>query len=168
MHNSSGFTIIELVTTLVIASIIITMAIYSFADQTPHRQLKDASQTLIGNLRLARQKAIADGSATTISFSVHTNKYLSPVVGEQTLPNHIRFGKLNRIKRNCMGEKIGQNPITFDNDKVTLEPKATFQPNGTITGMGTVYLTNMDETVAIIVNITGQVRQCWWSENGWR
>jgi Tfp pilus assembly protein FimT len=158
-----GFTTIELVTTLAIAAIIMGLAIHHFIDQTPHRQLKEASLTLVGELRLARQKAIADGGEITISFQPALKKYL-PVIGEQTLPTHVRFGILDEMKKatQCGRDKsIGGYFGDSKNDKII------FHPDGTISA-GTVYLKNETEAAAIVINITGRIKQCWWSGNGWR
>ena len=184
-----GFTTIELVMTLAIASIMMGLAVYNFIDQMPRRQLKEASQTLVGDFLLARQKAITEGKKVIISFpstsnpdddddddddgsssnaNSNSNKYVSPVLGERTLPQTVRFGTLGKVGRGCTkGLKTPSNGFsTFDTGK-TGTTTVTFQPNGIITD-GAVYLKNSNESVAIVVNITGSIRQCWWDGNGWK
>jgi prepilin-type N-terminal cleavage/methylation domain-containing protein len=149
-RSMKGLTLIELVTALAIVSIITTLAIYDFVSQVPHRQLKEATQTLISQFQLARQKAITDNREYTVSIEDST-RYNHPVfIEQQTLPHHVSFGQLN-----------GDGISSFDNNSVT------FRPDGTIEN-GTIYLKNSrNEAVEIVLNVTGRIREAWWNGRKW-
>jgi len=171
MRGVRGFTIIELVTTLAIASIIMGLAIYNFIDQIPHRQLRDASLTLVGELRLARQKAIAGGEDTTLSFPSASPKKYRSILGEQTLPQHVRFGIFDpKIPRhtNAKNSTIPDNGLVYKADKDGITTISA-RKDGTIES-GTIYLTNEKEAAAIVVNFTGRINQLWWDGHAqkWR
>jgi len=146
--KNRGFTLLELVTTLAIVSILIFLAVSSFIDQTPRRQLKEAASTLIGQFQLVRQKAITDGKQYKIVFDPDTKKYSYQTVGgkqmalgEQTLPQHVMFGPLNKDAREVI-----------------------FYQNGTIEN-GTLSLKNSkEESIKITTNITGRITQAWSDE----
>ena len=160
--EQSGYTTIELAVTLAIASILTSLAVYSFADAIPRQQLKEASQNLVGQLRLARQKAIADGVNTTLSFQPEQRQYDHPILGKQILPNHVRFGTpVGVIKAPNEGSTIPEDGISFNDNN------ATFQPNGMISELGTIYLHNTKEAVAIRVNRTGRIKLSRWNGNDW-
>ncbi len=158
-----GYTIVELVVTLAIASILTTLAVYNFVDSIPHQQLKEAGQNLVGQLRLARQIAIANGENATLSFRPSQKQYDHPILGKQVLPNHVWFGTPVGVRKAPNeGSTIPKDGISFNDDK------ATFQPDGTIAGFGgTVYLHNTKEAVAIRVNVTGRVKLSRWNGNDW-
>ncbi len=153
-HSAKGLTLIELVTALAIVSIITTLVIYNFASQSPHRQLKEATQTLISQFQLARQKAITEGKTVTLFFDAGTNQYTG-VLGQQTLPHHIVFD-------NAIDQNKPSHGIDFDDNKVV------FQPNGTVQPMGSIYLKNSrNEAVKVVLNITGRITQEWWNGRKW-
>ncbi len=154
MKSQKGYTLIELVTAMAVGVILTGLAVDLYSDQIPRRELKAAGQRLVGEFRLARQKAIADGTPTKIIFSPQLNQYNHPTLGLQTLPPHVRFGTPNGLK---------EASITFSGREI-----ATFNPSGTISA-GHIYLINSrQEAVAIRINFTGRVRQERWDGNAWQ
>ncbi|MBI3358727.1 MAG: GspH/FimT family pseudopilin, partial [Nitrospirae bacterium] len=134
---------------LAITTMLTSIAVTNFTEQIPHRQLREASVALAGELRLARQKAISKGADETISFNIGEKTY-----GTQTLPSHVNFGRASNVPKLPSANSASQHDA---------EVKATFYPDGT-GEMGTIYLTNSkEESVAITVNITGRVKKYLWN-----
>ena len=57
-HKTSGFTILELMITLTIASVIMALAVPSFRDFIKNSRMSGASNDLLASLQLARTEAI--------------------------------------------------------------------------------------------------------------
>ena len=135
-HSKSGITLIEICVALAIVAIISGLAVTDFTAQAPHRQLRESSRHLVGQLRLARQRAIADGKDTTIYFLPEEMAYNALGI-RNNLPNHVAFDPTKQLERGII-----------------------FQPNGTIKPpTRTIFLKNSrDESVEITVNVTGRVK----------
>jgi general secretion pathway protein H len=172
MKNGRGYTTVELATVLAIASLLVFLAIDPFSGFLSRRQLRETSQTLVGQLRLARQKAISDGTDAKIIFEPAANRYYHPVLGRQTLPPKVRFGVPNHINvAPNEGSRLPPNGVRFgkEDDDTGLMESAVFKPNGTPLQPGTIYLTNnRGEAMGITVNITGRVKQHWWNGHAWQ
>jgi type II secretory pathway pseudopilin PulG len=172
MSNQKGYTTVELATVLAIALILAFLAIDPFSGFLSRRQLRETSQAMVGQIRLARQKAIAEGVETVIVFEPTANRYRHPVLGQQTLPSKIRFGVPSHIKvAPNEGSRIPPGGVRFgrEDEDAGLIESAVFKPNGTPLQPGTIYLTNSrGEAVGITVNITGRVKQHWWNGHAWQ
>lgn len=163
--SEKGYTLMEMMTVLAITASLSTLGFTAFSTQIAHQHLTDAGRQVISDLRLVRQKAIAEGVSAQVRFDPSGRKYTLPGLGERTLPARIRFGLTPEISplpdsaRPDDGVSFGGNVLTF-------------QPNGTITGLGgAVYLTNdsvRDEAVALSVITTGRVKVRRWSGNEWK
>lgn len=64
-----GFTLIELMVTLAIAAIVLTVGIPSFRDLIRNNRLTTAANELVGALNLARSEAIKRGARVTVCKS---------------------------------------------------------------------------------------------------
>ncbi len=163
--SQKGYTLIETMVVLAITASLSVLGVATFSTQIAHNHLTDAGRQIISDLRLIRQKAIAEGVAGPIRFDPDGRKYSLPGLGERALPPQIRFGL-----------KQGVPPLSdavLPDDGVSFrENTLTFQPNGTMMGLGgAVYLTNdsvHNETVAISVVTTGRVKMRRWNGNEWR
>jgi len=65
--GSSGFTIIELMATLVVLGILVTVALPSFSDLVLNTRIKNAASDVYGALALARSEAIKRNANVTIA-----------------------------------------------------------------------------------------------------
>lgn len=163
--SQKGYTLIETMVVLAITTSLSVVGVVSFSNQIAHNHLTDAGRQIISDLRLIRQKAIAEGIAGPIQFHPDGRKYSVPGVGERTLPPQIRFGLREGVPP-LPDAVLPDDGISFRENTIT------FQPNGTIMGLGgTVYLTNDSghhETVAVSVVTTGRVKIRKWNGNAWR
>lgn len=69
MKRNKGFTLIELVVTIAIGAIVLTMGIPSFQNVILNNRIITQTNTFIGALTLARTEAIKNGTNTTICIS---------------------------------------------------------------------------------------------------
>jgi type IV fimbrial biogenesis protein FimT len=156
-QSECGYTLLEMIIVITIIGILTSMAVTNYSEQIPHQQLRDASSELVGQLRLARQKAIAKGADETISFDIGEKKY-----GMQTLPSHVHFGRATNVPKLPSADSDPPDGISFTANR------ALFNPDGT-GKQGAIYLTNSKkESVAITVNITGRVRKYLWDGHDWK
>jgi prepilin-type N-terminal cleavage/methylation domain-containing protein len=68
VHSSRGFSLIELAITLVIFGMLLAFTVPAFRGYSSSYQLKTAGENIVGQLRLAREKAIATGTTQTMRF----------------------------------------------------------------------------------------------------
>ena len=65
----NGFSLLELMTVVVIFGMILAFTIPAFSTYSASHQIKSTSEDIAGQLRLAREKAIATGATQTVHFS---------------------------------------------------------------------------------------------------
>jgi|WetSurMetagenome_2_1015567.scaffolds.fasta_scaffold931889_2 prepilin-type N-terminal cleavage/methylation domain-containing protein len=89
-----GFSLVELAIVLVVMGLLFGFSIPSFQRLSSTYQLRGATENIAGQLRLAREKAIATGVDQPIhipSSTVYHIHYASGVSTAWTLPNGITF-----------------------------------------------------------------------------
>jgi len=69
MNRKSGFTLIELMLTIMIAAILAALAAPSFRDMLINNSLTAETNSLIGDLALARSEAVKRGARVTVCAS---------------------------------------------------------------------------------------------------
>lgn len=162
--NEKGYTLVETMVVLAITASLSMMGVATFSTQIAHNHLTDAGRQIISDLRLIRQKAVTEGVSGQIRFSPEGGKYIL-TEGERTLPPQVRFGLREGVPP-LPDTVLPEDGISFRENTVT------FQPNGTMMGLGgTIYLTNdsvHNETIAISVITTGRVKIRKWNGNVWR
>lgn len=163
--SQKGYTLFEMMVVLAITASLSMLGVATFSFRIAHHHLTDAGRQVLSDLRLIHQKAITEGVSRPVRFDPEGRKYLLPGLGERTLPPQVRFG---------LKEGVPPLPDTVaPDDGISFrENIVTFQPNGTMTGVGgAVYLTNdsvHNETIAISVITTGRVKIRRWDGNVWR
>jgi prepilin-type N-terminal cleavage/methylation domain-containing protein len=75
-RNQSGFTLIEIAVVILILGLLFGFSIPTFAAFRQSQMLEAATQNLVGQLRLGRQKAIGLQHEQKLTFSVGTNRYV--------------------------------------------------------------------------------------------
>jgi prepilin-type N-terminal cleavage/methylation domain-containing protein len=74
-RNASGFTLIEIAVVILILGLIFGFSIPTFRSYRQSQMLEAATQNLVGQLRLGRQKAISMQHEQRLTFSVGANRY---------------------------------------------------------------------------------------------
>jgi type IV fimbrial biogenesis protein FimT len=75
MKNLRGFTIIELLITLVVGTILLTMAVPSFTSMIRNNRITAQANEFITTINLARSEAIRRGATINVSSTSGTNAW---------------------------------------------------------------------------------------------
>jgi len=75
LRNSAGFSLIEVAVVVLILGMLLGFSIPAFSSYRQSQMLEAATQNLVGQLRLGRQKAISMQHEQRLTFSVGTNRY---------------------------------------------------------------------------------------------
>jgi len=97
-HRCQGFTLIELMITLTVLGILVAFSVPAFMRLSGSQRLKGATENVAGQLRLAREKAVATGISQPVHFVGATTYRIQfgaivPSGAEWTLPPTITFGR---------------------------------------------------------------------------
>ena len=157
----SGFTLIEVLMTIVILAILAAVAIPGFSAWLPKYRLKAAARDMVSNFQLAKMGAIKDNRDWAVVFwrgvtpgryficsddngdgwngppAMGGNDMLEKAVGLESYGKGIDFGHGNATTNATSGGG------TFPDDHISFTGNvATFSPKGTVPRRGYVYLSN--------------------------
>lgn len=132
-HNQgySGFTVMELLAAITIASILMAVAVPHLLDWLPTLRLSSAARQVATDLQVARMRAISQNASNTITFSGSTYSY---------------NGNSRDVGALFPGITISSAPTN-----------PVFTPRGTASTTGTITLTNGSATKNIVVSAVGRV-----------
>jgi type IV fimbrial biogenesis protein FimT len=74
-YRSDGFTIIEVLTSIVVLGILVTIAMPAFTKLLPGIRLSSAARQIATDLQLAKMRAISQHTAQTVTFTAATSTY---------------------------------------------------------------------------------------------
>jgi type IV fimbrial biogenesis protein FimT len=74
-YRSDGFTLIEVLTSIVIAGILIAIALPAFSKLLPSIRLSSAARQIATDLQLAKMRAISRHTSQTVTFTVSSASY---------------------------------------------------------------------------------------------
>jgi type IV fimbrial biogenesis protein FimT len=74
LHIQSGFTLLELLTTAVVAILLATFAIPGMVELVSRNRMVAQSNEIVGALRLARNLAVTNGTPVSICASSHSDR----------------------------------------------------------------------------------------------
>jgi len=167
--NQDGFTLLEVIIGIVIMSILTLTAVFTMGLRGESAQLKSAAADLTSNINLARTRAIRDTRPWAIQFSPGGNSYVlisnsgevfpavatwasgnETIFRSVTLPDAVTFGSSELD----LDGNVLVDGVTHAGDLVA------FNPNGSCSGNGVVYLTIADGKNYAVENLgaTGAVR----------
>lgn len=135
-RNNGGFTLMELLAAIGVASILMAIAIPSFLSTLPGLRLTDAARQVATDLQQIRMRAIAQNIPYQISFS--TSTYV--------------LQKCNGSCTNDSGNIALPEGIT-----VTASAAPQFQPRGTAAADATITLSNGSSSTRVCVKTVGRV-----------
>jgi prepilin-type N-terminal cleavage/methylation domain-containing protein len=135
-HDNRGFTLIELMAAVGIASILMAIAVPNFLSTLPRLRLADAARQVATDLQQVRMKAIAQNIPYQISFS--TTTYV-----------------LQKCNGSCANEG-GTIPLP-EGITLTSSTAPQFQPRGTAAAATTITLSNGTSSKWVCVKTVGRV-----------
>ena len=152
----SGFTLIEVLMTIVVLAILAAVAVPGFSVWLPKYRLKAAARDMVSNFQLAKMGAIKNNRAWAVVFDpvVTPGRYyvcsdlgangswegpagddtVEKEVGLESYGNGIDFGHGNAT--NPVASTFGANDISYQTEI------ALFNSKGTVSYLGYVYLSN--------------------------
>lgn len=136
-RDSRGFTLIEVLATIGIASLLMTIALPNFLSTLPRLRLSDAARQIATDLQQIRMKAIAQNIPYRISFS--TTAYV-----------------LQKCNGSCVNE--GGSIQLPQGISVSASAAPQFQPRGTAASAVTITLSNGSSSAWVCVRTVGRVK----------
>ena len=131
-----GFTLIEILVTMVLIGLLTSLAAPRFAAMLPGANLRQTTMLLAANLRGARNKSIAQGKAVAISFD----------------PEGRHYGSSSGSVDSVWPEKVQFEIVVPDSMLNEQEqPKIWFYPDGSSSG-GEILCTSAGRSYQVKVN----------------
>jgi type IV fimbrial biogenesis protein FimT len=131
--GAAGFTLIEFLVAIAVASISMGIAVPAFLTWLPTLKLSSAARVVASDLQVARIRAIAQNASYTVTFNTSTSTY-----------------SFTGTSRNIASEYPG---ITIS----SAPSNPVFTPRGTASTTGTITLSNGSATKQIVVSAVGRV-----------
>jgi type IV fimbrial biogenesis protein FimT len=172
MKKQNGFTMIELLVTIILFGIMASIAIPGFSRWLPNYRLKGAARDVYSNFQLAKMEAVESRGECAVVFDSGNNRYQvvsggadglcstagdNVVVKTVTLSDYqsgVGFGHGSATKKATPSGGSISDDISFNGDTVVFNPRSMIND----TAGGYVYLENeRDGAVAIGVWSTGLV-----------
>ncbi|MRR17033.1 MAG: type II secretion system protein [Deltaproteobacteria bacterium] len=154
MDSKRGFTLVEMVIVIFIATIISTLAVSTYSKYKHKVDLRNSARAMSADCVSLKQRAMADCVHYKIVLDAENNRYRILKGGVKGLASE--YDEENAIVKNLNSE--GRN-IIFSADHPLNYPNAqiVFQPRGTVSA-GSLVLENGDGLhVKITSNLTGRV-----------
>ena len=177
MHQQKGFTFIELIVVIAIASIISGIAVPVYFKIKPSMQINGAARQIMGDLMWARMKAVSENNDFVVTFGstksdLSNNSYsiYDDNDGDYSV-NGVEAGELIKtVVIPNIYEGIGyggtNTVVTFNSGGATRPRWLSFRSNGTANIAGSIYIIPEEDEVngvmkksrAIRVIQTGRVK----------
>ncbi|EEG07307.1 GspH/FimT family pseudopilin [Pseudogulbenkiania ferrooxidans] len=114
-----GFSLIEMLISIVLMAVVLAFAVPSFSTWLMNHQIRNAADTAMASLQLARAEAIRTNTAVQLSFDSTTKK-------------------IWQIKRVDTGAVLQQKNFAEDAPKVTITPTPSTVTTVTFNGLGRI------------------------------
>jgi type IV fimbrial biogenesis protein FimT len=165
MKRECGFTMLELLITIIILSVLLGLAIPGFSRWIPNYRLRGAARDIYSNLQLAKMTAVKDRARCGVLFDVANSRYRvvsagpnrtfesnsGAVSGDDVILKTVDFAEYGSgvgFGHGSATAGVGgagfDNNVTFDEDGILFDSRGmVFKPSGTpVTADGYVYLQN--------------------------
>jgi type IV fimbrial biogenesis protein FimT len=189
MKREHGFTLLELMITIVILCLLLGLAIPGFSSWLPKYRLRGAARDIYSNLQLAKMTAVKDRKRCKVTFDVANSRYqvssVNPVNGTYGDGDDVTT-TLKTVNFSEYGSGVGygngsatvgvggggfDNEVTFDEDGIVFDSRGmVFKPSGpAATADGYVYLQNSKNgAFAVGVLTSGVILIRRWTGSTWQ
>ncbi|MBZ0266786.1 GspH/FimT family pseudopilin [bacterium] len=149
MRSNRGLTTVELMIVLAMMGLVLASSWGNFRSILAQRRLSAATNSLATQMRLARERAVAEGNDYIVTFMTGSNAY---EVWDDEGSDASAGGDDRKFVHNMPSRTSVQNPVFFGSNRVI------FRPDGTCNASGAVEVTNgeLTRTIAILAS-TGKV-----------
>lgn len=134
MRSTKGFTLIELMVSLAVLSILLSIALPSFRDAFDRQRIKAAAETLQGNFYLAKTEALKTGKAAY--FSVQAGACYGFKLGAPcncaVASGDVDYCPLARTEIASSGP-VALFATSFDEDGATIDSVRGMSTSGSVT-----------------------------------
>jgi type IV fimbrial biogenesis protein FimT len=146
----AGFTMVELLITLVLVGIVLSIAVPAVSGWLDNSNLKAGARTMASDVAFLRESALATGRTHTMAFNVGANQYTmqwdsdGDGAADASVPNYPASRTLSESGSGVRITSASQSPIKIIS-------------SGAINPFGTVVITNnRGSTATITTMITGR------------
>ena len=147
-NGIKGFSLIEMLTVLAIIAILLMIAPSMFSAFRQRTNLREAAGALAEDMKLAKQRAVAENVNYSITFNINNNNY---TMNQYDSNGNMINPPIKTVNLSNFGNGITINSQNFAGNTVT------FQPRGTCSA-GTITLQNsLNSTIAITTNLMGRI-----------
>jgi len=156
IHKQHAFTMLELLITIAVLGILLSVAIPSFSGMTERYRLKTMIETVVEDLQFARSKAVTDN--TNIFVSVSTGSTWCYGISS-TAACDCSTGTTCDLKKVGFGDFNG---LSIDGTNTDVS-NITYGPIGVsnfITGGGRIEFRTTNLTARININAIGRLQTC--------
>jgi type IV fimbrial biogenesis protein FimT len=187
----AGFTMLELMITVVILCILLGLAIPGFSSWIPNYRLRGAVRDIYSNFQYAKMTAVKDRAGCGVLFDVANNRYrvvsagpnrtfestAGAVGGDDVVLKTVDFPEYGSSIAYGHGSATGgvggagfDNEVTFEEDGIVFDSRGmVFKPAGGASAGGYVYVQNSrNNTYAAGVWSSGVVVMRRWSGTAWQ
>jgi prepilin-type N-terminal cleavage/methylation domain-containing protein len=172
MKRTAGYSIVELLVTLVVLGIVVSITIPGFSRWLPDYQLKTAATELYSNLQLAKMYAVRDNTKWSIIFLASCYGFKKEDVLQTEPPfalvwlseykGGVGYGAGDATESIPPSGSAPTDFITFPGDEIV------FSPRGMADSQGYVYLQNdKNTTYAVGALTTGLILMRKWTGAAW-
>jgi prepilin-type N-terminal cleavage/methylation domain-containing protein len=140
--NSRGFTLVELITVLLLISVSMAIVIPNISKGLQEREVRSSALGLAAVARDLRSRALSDGVPQQLLVNLPENSYLVARTREVRLPTDVKFVSVNG------GESVDRDTKRF-----------YFFPNGSSLG-GDIVLADNDKGISYLIHmepLTGRI-----------
>lgn len=152
----TGVTLIELLVTLAIATIVLTLGVVGFRELVASTKITNAANSLVGHLQFARSEAIKRGTEVSVCPSTDGTTCVSESDGSWEIGYLVRLDATGRVLRYVDSAEMAGITVTMG------KPRIRFRPDGTAPGFNaTLTICDTTDSAAkrgVIVSDVGRVR----------